>query len=304
VMTMERAEKMRAAFVKDAGPKHAKLDAYRDKIIAETEVESRAIEAKYDKLRTEQGPIPDVGDPKRADWFAQRAAWYSEQQKEREPVWAKRRAVQNVKAGQIATDRKHFEAPNPIEIDAVFVNRFTQKEKAIVESTVEQYNKLIDAAAWTNPIKRIGINNSKRRGHYYNAQIWIEPAESERKVIVHEISHGLERMNPSILRQANEFLDYRTPGEKQQSLRKLTGIRGYKRDETTRADKFKNPYVGKFYDRKDFGGDIGNVQEYTEVISMAVQYMYENPYQFAIDDPEYFNFILTIIRGGKWQPLK
>jgi len=36
----------------------------------------------------------------------------------------------------------------------------------------------------------------------------------------------------------------------------------------------------------------------TEIISMGLQYMHENPYQLATQDPEYYDFIWGITRLG------
>jgi len=62
---------------------------------------------------------------------------------------------------------------------------------------------------------------------------------------------------------------------------------GYGKDELTRKDKFIDAYMGK-----DYRGQA------SEILSMGLQYFYNDPYKLAIKDPEYFNFIYKIVRGA------
>jgi SPP1 gp7 family putative phage head morphogenesis protein len=155
------------------------------------------------------------------------------------------------------------------------------------------YETLVDAKAWPAGTK-IAFRQSTARANYWDRVVKVNlDTDNERGTIAHEIAHGLEILNKDNLRQANEFLDYRTPGERPISLKKLLPRSGYGTKEKARPDKFQDAYVGKIY------GEQGK-QYATEVISMGVQYLYENPLQFAEADPEYFEFILHIVRGEKW----
>jgi hypothetical protein len=100
-------------------------------------------------------------------------------------------------------------------------------------------------------------------------------------VLFHELAHHLEN-DPIAKAASNGFLLKRRDDEKVYSLRDLTGIKAYGRDEVAWKDGFTDPYVGKVY-----RGGI------TEVWSMGVQYL-ANPKDaawFAGKDPEMFNLI-------------
>jgi hypothetical protein len=59
----------------------------------------------------------------------------------------------------------------------------------------------------------------------------------------------------------------------------------YGTNETTKPDKFFSPYCGKDY------------PEGTEIFSMGVQAVVQDPVNFRKLDPEYFNFIVGLMRG-------
>lgn len=132
--------------------------------------------------------------------------------------------------------------------------------------------------------------------------------ENEQRIIIHEMGHWLEHKNPRIALAANAFLEERTKGEAIQTLRKLTGNRGYRSDEVAKKDKFKDPYIGKIYrkftDRElqRFGYPSGAVLRCTEIVSMGLESMHINPQKFAEEDPEYFDFIWDVIMSGEEYP--
>jgi hypothetical protein len=110
-------------------------------------------------------------------------------------------------------------------------------------------------------------------------------SQSASQVTVHELGHLLEA-DPDMRRAAKAFLDRRTAGETSERLRDITGNKGYHRSEITKKDGFFSPYVGKQYD-----------SGYTEVISMGLEKMAEDPAEFARLDPDHFRFIYQLCRG-------
>lgn len=62
----------------------------------------------------------------------------------------------------------------------------------------------------------------------------------------HEFAHSIERYAPVLLFE-REYFNLRTAGEKEQKLAKLFPNHGYKRDETTKVDKWPDAYMGKSY---------------------------------------------------------
>ena len=110
----------------------------------------------------------------------------------------------------------------------------------------------------------------------------------DQAIVIHEMGHILEARDPIIHERAIAFLNKRTQGETAIKMNAAMGkgFKGYDDDEITRPSKFIDPYMGK-----DYGGTA------TEIVSMGLQTMYERPVEFALKDPEYFDFMIEITRG-------
>ena len=85
---------------------------------------------------------------------------------------------------------------------------------------------------------------------------------------------------------AKEFLDKRGAGETPTFLNDLQPDRKYDKTEKVFKDKFLDPYCGKIYSDNS-----------TEIVSMGLQYLTENPGKFADEDPEYFDLMIDILHG-------
>lgn len=112
-------------------------------------------------------------------------------------------------------------------------------------------------------------------------------------VVIHEYVHYLEANNPKMMENSKAFLEYRTKGDSIQSLRSVTGNKGYKGNEKTKKDNFFSPYCGKLYNCLD----SYITADATELMSMGVQRLFENPKEFAKEDREYFDFVIANLRG-------
>ena len=83
--------------------------------------------------------------------------------------------------------------------------------------------------------------------------------------------------------------------EKSRRLSDITGDPGYEDHEVGRVDNFaavfgkRAAYVGKQYEN-DYA---------TEVLSMGLEEMYRDPVGFAKADPDYFDFVVGVMRSGK-----
>lgn len=99
---------------------------------------------------------------------------------------------------------------------------------------------------------------------------------------VHEAGHVLD--NGDVLTQTKAFLAKRAGTSKLELMSDL--LEGdYKSWERAWPDEFINPYMGKRYDNA------------TEILSMGLEMLYRDPMKLATEDPEYFDFIIKIIRG-------
>lgn len=119
-------------------------------------------------------------------------------------------------------------------------------------------------------------------------------SQSDVRSYVHEWGHRLEESLPNAEKFANEFRDLRISrsGTKATPMSDLVPTAGYSPDEIGNEDGWEKAfgeragYVGKSY-----------VTGQTEILSMGLDRMYTNPVTFARDDPEYFQFIVGILRG-------
>lgn len=111
--------------------------------------------------------------------------------------------------------------------------------------------------------------------------------DDEIAVSVHEFGHTLEYSDANVRRMAFEFLERRSGTEAPQRLAVLFPGFNYRWDEIAVVDRFITPYVGKITGRGT-----------TEIVSMGLQYLYEDPLKFARSDPEHFDLIMRIIKGA------
>ena len=114
-------------------------------------------------------------------------------------------------------------------------------------------------------------------------------ANTRLSTVVHEIVHDLEFAYPDISAKTKAFLKSRANGQSPQQLRKLTGNKGYGPREVAYEDSWSknggSHYMGKLYP-----------DNATELLTMGVERMINDPKSFADQDPEYFRFVLTILR--------
>lgn len=111
--------------------------------------------------------------------------------------------------------------------------------------------------------------------------------------IIHEWGHALEHQNPWIGRASFEFLSRRVGDEKPYSLQKRFPGVGFKRGEMGRDDQFGRafPPTHAGYIGKDYGDRA------TEILSMGIQKLYNDPATLARNDPDYFHFVVGVIHG-------
>lgn len=114
----------------------------------------------------------------------------------------------------------------------------------------------------------------------------------ENAITVHELAHHIECSTPEIYAQCRAFLQSRAkPGEQPQRLSTLTGNRSYHPSEIAIEDEWAarggHVYTGKVYPE---------AMRATEILSVGLERLYREPARFARDDPQFFKFILGVLR--------
>ena len=117
-----------------------------------------------------------------------------------------------------------------------------------------------------------------------------QPTEWGKNTTIHELGHWLEAHDEGVHNFLVNFLKERTKGDVPQLLSELTGDSSYGPEEIALKDKFFSPYIGKIYCSRENPCA-------TEVLSMAVQYLYQDPAYLLEKDPELFKVGYAVLRG-------
>jgi len=175
--------------------------------------------------------------------------------------------------------RRELYIDNPAALEARQVSRFTGPRKKNIELGVSEFRKMVGTGTIDDAFVEIKAGGRGRSSHLKGTIRMTTSAGT--KTTVHELGHFLEFSDPDVHEKALAFYDSRTAGEKAEWLGD-----DYDRSEVTRRDKFLHPYMGKEYGRRA-----------TEIVSMGMEYYWDDPRTFAREDPEYFDFIFDLLRG-------
>lgn len=168
----------------------------------------------------------------------------------------------------------------PLNTQAEQMIAYSKQAKEFVES-------MLSSQATKDAKLQVRVNPSLERSHHAPNQIFMF-VHSSPSVYVHEIGHELERALPNWGERAKAFLRERAGSESLQRLADLFPRSGYNYNEVTYVDKFISPYMGKWYGERSYA---------TEIVSMGIETLFTDPLGFAKNDPQYFDFILGLLRG-------
>jgi hypothetical protein len=116
--------------------------------------------------------------------------------------------------------------------------------------------------------------------------------------VIHEYGHFIESQRPTVQHACVEFLRRRyersrQPGSRElRTLNELSGTSFFEEGEVAFKDDFRNPYVGKVYKHGR-----------TEVFSMGLEYLADNPLRFRKEDPEHYYLTLGLIAYLRKNPI-
>lgn len=166
---------------------------------------------------------------------------------------------------------KKFVGPNVVDGMLVNIGKLPKRGR-------EYFRGSGGAPAPNKPIGTVFVNTDTRPG-----------------VVIHELTHPIEYKNAGFMDKVLDFYERRTKGFKEEDLSVITKRKyGYSamKGEKAIEDEFINPYMGKIY--KQFGSRRG--VRATEITTMGVQLMFEDPTKLYTEDRDYFNFIFSLFR--------
>ena len=192
---------------------------------------------------------------------------------------------------------------NPSELKHTLVDISSYKDTSKVENTINKaipiFNKMIskeltdDISIANEPT--FVLSSDVGRAYFTSQRNSININEDAPvSTLIHELGHYLEHNNPKVHKLCVDFLKKRTAGETKKPLNDLLNTKGYGHEEVAKKDKFFNAYCGKIYENNNYPSII----DATEILSMGLETMADDPVSFAISDPEYFEFVYNIMHNG------
>ena len=169
---------------------------------------------------------------------------------------------------------------------------FTEKfaDKAVVGDATD--TRWFEGKRGLRAYQRETFNHGPSSGMYI-------PMTDDVDTFVHELCHSIEARNPELNAKTNKFLSARIneAGTDKVKLNKLYKSHGYSSTEFGNEDSFgqlfdepgssSKHYIGKRYDNGQ-----------TEILTMGFEEFYRDAKSFAQKDPEFFKFIVGILRGS------
>ncbi len=121
--------------------------------------------------------------------------------------------------------------------------------------------------------------------------VFARPRDVAADNITHELTHALENRDKHLRDRAIEFVMHRQRGRRQVRLCDCKGYGNVSPDIMTNQDEFDKAYSGRIYydeDGKPKGSDC---------LTIGIQQLAYDPVRFLADDPEYFAFTVSALRG-------
>ena len=131
------------------------------------------------------------------------------------------------------------------------------------------------------------------------------------KTILHEYGHQVESGSPEAHDLCSDFLKKRTSGARVEKFQKVFRGYGFGKEEEGSPDDFEKSfknvfperdakkaayYAGKIYKERPVGASSKSLAA-TEVYSMGLELLHQNPVKFAKTDPEWFDLVSGIATG-------
>lgn len=116
---------------------------------------------------------------------------------------------------------------------------------------------------------------------------------------IHELGHALEHNVPGLHAKVEAFYKSRTKGE---VLKASAKGYPYTDDKWGLMGK-RGAYAGRWYGPAKAGAEAANYKmTSSEIVSMGLEHLFTDPLKFAQTDPEYFDFIMSLLQAAGGGP--
>jgi hypothetical protein len=274
----------------------------RDSLKKELEEPERILEAAKEKIRQIglNAIRKDMLDINKQDGFsAQQLSKATEELKQKQQT-------------AIATDKRSIR-------DGKDANAVQQREKA-QDALRSIFNPNIHSDSLSKPITYSGASRAHSVGRtieFVDGTRTVDltgiaiSKQTNLKTILHEYGHQVENGSPEAHDLCSDFLKKRTSGARLEKFQKVFRGYGYGKNEQGSPDDFEKSfkavfperdsknsayYSGKIYKESPFGASSKYLAS-TEVYSMGIELLHENPAKFAKTDPEWFDLVSGIATG-------
>lgn len=157
--------------------------------------------------------------------------------------------------------------------------------KSTVDTIAEglyEFSRFVDESTFPSDDHVVGVRTLKRGDtDFYDPECNDINLNAETGIVdvIHEMGHWLDHNNDGLGKQMRAFYEERTGDQQAKPMDGPYRTYGY-----MGKDGFIDPHMG-----------ISD-PDYTEVLSMGLQYFYIDPYKLAKEDPEYFDIVYKSVR--------
>lgn len=211
-------------------------------------------------------------------------------QRQAERDFAKRTAkLRKISVARVAAMREALYSDREAEIVVLDSYGLSDRQKAALSFVRRAAgNVLSDGTRVLIEPTAAGPSGYQDRSHFHLGTVRLTPGEDP-DVLVHEFGHVIEYWNAGVLRDSQSFLVRRTTDangvrEPLVALNSLGNSSAYNPGEMTRQDEFWTPYIGKEY------------FDATEILSMGLQQLYNDPLWLARKDRDFFDYLWRTLR--------
>jgi hypothetical protein len=163
--------------------------------------------------------------------------------------------------------------------------------KKVVAELRTELEKIPDELWNDSQYPNLNVTAGSGRGHWssYNSRIKTDGSGGRRaSTLLHEATHAVEDMNPSVKQLEFVMSHRRAKGMKPEKLSKLSPRSGYRKNEEAIEDAWANPYAGKSYG--------SGRRASREIMTMGIESLYKrNFYPSDVADEDHLNFVMGVL---------